>query len=345
MGSRLDSRLDSLAMRLAEPMSRRRALTLAGATAVTTLFGARADAAQAACPSCPQGGDPPDWTQNCNVARGVGCIFVCCPDSYKCCTSPTGVVCCQEGFTCGPSNRFGQPTCVCANPCGSACCQAGEKCANATTGLCCQIACGATCCSSGQKCVDPKRGVCCDANDSPCYGKHTTHCCGPQERCCPGSLITQCCGAGQMCTPEGSCDCRPGYPTDCFNECCRKNEKCCMGTSQGKGFCVAQNNECCGDSYTFPGEECCAGLFPYNPRSSRCCGISGVCPSNTECCPDGCCPIGSSCCEHGCCTTTVTGAIRVSPLRPFLRVRDRRTAQREPEGRRVHGSAHSPPKR
>ncbi len=321
-------RLDDIAMAVAEPISRRGALRVAGAAAVTTFFGVRTGTAKADCPTCPRSVDPPTYSQRCSVARGVGCIFVCCPQTYTCCTTDLGVVCCREGYGCGPVNQFGQPTCKCANSCGSGCCKPGETCADPATGLCCQIPCGETCCKSGQKCADPRRGVCCQEFEQGCIGKNTTLCCDATfGTCCAGSVATQCCGYGQKCSADGACKCQPGHRKECVDTCCTKNQKCCTGV-KGKNFCVPKQWGCCGDDYTMPGEACCAGRFPYSPASQRCCGISGVCPQLTECCPDGCCPQGSSCCEGGCCAADGT---RFTPLQPLQRRRDPRRALRDYE--------------
>jgi hypothetical protein len=323
----MPSTLDTVALALTEPISRRRALRLAAGAAVASFFGAKADSALADCPSCPRMSDPPNYSQQCAVPRGVGCIFVCCPLEFACCTASHGVVCCREGYTCGPPITSGQeqyPTCKCINDCGGNCCKPDETCADIETGLCCAVPCGKTCCRSGEKCVDPDRGVCCKSYEQGCRGRNETICCDESlETCCAGSTVTQCCGLGQTCGDQGNCKCKRDRPVECLDDCCKRTDRCCHSL-EGKGFCIPRAWKCCGDSFAMPGEECCAGRFHYNPRFQRCCGLSGVCPTHSECCPDGCCPAGSSCCAHGCCNAA--GQV-VGPKRPFEQVSDRRAAR------------------
>ncbi len=77
----------------------------------------------------------------------------------------------------------------------------------------------------------------------------------------------------------------------------------------------------------------------YRPGFERCCGVSGACPAEFECCPDGCCPEGTSCCNHGCCNAA--GAL-VAAKRPFTRRSGRRElllARRRATRRRARRSA------
>lgn len=336
------SRLDELALALTAPVSRRSALRLAAATVIATYFARGTDTARAVqCPECPRQSDPPNYSQRCVVFTNLGCIFVCCPPEFKCCTASHGVVCCREGYTCGPVQTVGEenyPSCICQNACGGACCKSGEKCANPDRGLCCKIPCGDTCCREGEKCADPNLGgTCCKSYEKACIGKNQTVCCDELlETCCAGTTgfaVTQCCGQGQTCTDEGDCRCRPGHPVNCHGDaCCRRDQRCCQSPT-GKGFCIPKKWRCCGDSFADPAlQSCCAGRFPYSRSTQRCCGISGVCFLNEECCPDGCCPAGSSCCANGCCSAS--GA-RVGPRRPFARVRDRRSMLLHVERRRA----------
>lgn len=320
-------RLDDLARSLATPVSRRRALRLAAAAAVTSIVAARTTPAPAhrtldGCPTCPRGNDPPSFTQFCGHARGVGCLFVCCPATHTCCQTDTVVVCCREGFTCGPIVNDG-PTCTCKNPCGGACCADGEKCVDMVAGRCCAVPCGKECCGEDEKCVDPKRGTCCKKDsERACIGRNQTICCDSTlQTCCAGSRVTQCCGYGETCDPNGGCKCRPGFPKQCVDDCCKRTDKCCIGPS-GRGFCAPRGWTCCGDTVALEGiEECCAGRFPFHPRFERCCGVSGKCPRTAECCPDGCCPAGSSCCDHGCCAFDGTP---IGRARPFIHTPDRK---------------------
>jgi hypothetical protein len=321
----MGSRLDNLALALTEPMSRRRALKLTAAAAATSFVSWPTDTARAACPTCPRMSDPPSYSQHCSVDTNLGCIFVCCPETFKCCTASHGVVCCREGYTCGPNQTVGSetyPSCKCENDCGGACCKPGEQCANSDLGLCCEIPCGVSCCEKGEKCVDPNRGTCCKPAFKGCVGKSETSCClDTVQTCCSGSVVTQCCGPGQKCTDQGACVCTKERPVECQgDDCCRRTEKCCPG-ARYPGFCMSQGYTCCGDDAAGPAQACCAGRFVYRPAKQRCCGVSGVCGLNQECCPDGCCPEGTSCCAHGCCN--FRGA-RVAAKQPFAHVPSRR---------------------
>ena len=114
-----DLPLERIARALAAPMSRRRALRLAAAAAGTSLFTLKTERAYG-CQSCPQPNDPPHWTQFCGHARGVGCLYVCCPPEFTCCQTEKGVVCCKVGYGCGPVVD-NLPTCSCKQPCGAGC--------------------------------------------------------------------------------------------------------------------------------------------------------------------------------------------------------------------------------
>lgn len=322
----MPSPLDDLALALTSPISRRRALSLTAAATVTSFFGLRTGTgtAQGACPSCPRASDPDNYSQFCGHPRGVGCLFVCCPPEYTCCQTDTVVVCCREGYECGPIVNGGH-TCRCKNDCGGACCKPDETCVNSELGLCCQgVGCGEKCCRAGEKCVDPSRGVCCKSTEKGCIGQNQTICCDADYgRCCAGSTrlsVTSCCGLGQTCTDQGLCKCTRARPVDCHDtECCKRSEKCCE-TPSGGGRCIPSDWRCCGETAAGPWESCCAGRFPYVPAFQRCCGVTGICPKNAECCPDGCCPEGTSCCNRGCCNAA--GA-RVAVKSPFMRVRSR----------------------
>lgn len=329
------SPLDDLARALTSPISRRRALRLTAAATVTSFFGPRiAAAAPGDCPTCPRESDPPDFTQLCGGSRPLGCLFVCCPSTFTCCQTEAGVVCCREGYGCGPVVD-NYPSCKCMNECGGACCKPDEKCSNPDTGLCCKIPCGDTCCRSGEKCVEPSTGTCCKSTEKACIGPRETICCDEFAKCCVGTTgfrVTQCCGFGQTCTDDGSCVCGSARPVDCHgDQCCGKTDKCCQSPT-GRGFCAPKDWRCCGDGAAGPGESCCAGRFPYFPSAQRCCGLSGICPIDAECCVDGCCPEGSSCCIHGCCNAA--GA-RVAAKQPFMRPRPRRGRHLFVDRRRV----------
>jgi hypothetical protein len=85
--------LDSFARRAAQPMTRARALKLAGGAFVAAslpglaspppVVGSRRlrGRASQSCPACPQG------EERCSIPRGVGSIRVCCRSGWVCCKS------------------------------------------------------------------------------------------------------------------------------------------------------------------------------------------------------------------------------------------------------------------
>jgi hypothetical protein len=99
--------LDSFARRAAQPMTRARALKLAGGAFVAAslpglaspppVVGSRRlrGRASQSCPACPQG------EERCSIPRGVGSIRVCCRSGWVCCKSEDEVQCCYPGQTCG----------------------------------------------------------------------------------------------------------------------------------------------------------------------------------------------------------------------------------------------------
>jgi hypothetical protein len=308
-----------VARSLAGPMPRSRVLKLAVAGAVSVLLPAmRSSSAQAACPTCSSG-------VACDLPNGVGCIHLCCAATDTCCKFPAqgghiaSVVCCSPGalYSCNQAAS----ACQCKKPCGSGCCFPEETCADASTGKCCVVPCGKSCCGHGEKCVDPSSGTCCAAGEHACFGPGHAICCTPGFSCCTGSEGTSCCGPGASCK-DGICQCSSGE-IPCGDSCCKTGETCCE-TPNG-GVCAKPGWSCCGDTPCQPGAVCCVDRTCYDPTRWKCCGFTmgfgglgtgyGVCPINSECCPDGCCPAGSSCTAHGC-LQTATG--RITPKMPFV---------------------------
>ena len=157
----MSDRLDSFARRAAQPMTRARALKLAGGAFVAASFPGLASPshvvasparlrgrASQSCPACPPGEDL------CSIPRGVGCIRACCPSGWVCCKSEDEVQCCYPGQTCGVSQPPGatRPNIVCKG------CRTGQE------------ECGDNCCAEGSVCADPDSGRCCRARERACSG-------------------------------------------------------------------------------------------------------------------------------------------------------------------------------
>lgn len=218
--------LDDLARVLAEPMSRRRALRLAGASLVAV-------AVPGVAPSAAHGGSARSRRSNTCAPEWQVCAYnehLCCPpDRPVCCSmvSPSSgqhgcckseAHCCGGNTCCDPateecdvSQGFG--VCVKHCPdrrprCGSTCCRAGETC---RSGKCCPSSrlCGDKCCPSGKQCAFSGRSrVCCPSErlvPRKIAGRNTRFCCPtgtrvvfgswngqPMYGCCPPNDYTCC---------------------------------------------------------------------------------------------------------------------------------------------------------
>jgi hypothetical protein len=276
---------DRFARRAAQPMTRARALKLAGGAFVAASFpglvsappvsGARPrlrSRASQTCQGCPAG------EELCSIPRGVGCIRVCCPSGWVCCKSDSEVQCCYPGQTCGVEQPPGatQPNIVCQG------CRTGEE------------ACGSICCGQGAPCADPDLEYCCGARETACRGGGTVNCCGPREACCNG----KCCDPGEHCCNGKCCSgklrCHKGRCRKCppktkkcgDRSCCERGEECCDGK------CCGKKQKCCGDHCCDNDETCCG------PRcctdAQKCCG-DHCCKKGQDCCGESCCPDGKTC--------------------------------------------------
>jgi hypothetical protein len=277
----MSDRLDSFARRAAQPMTRARALKLAGGAIVAASFpglvspppvagsGRRlVGRASQTCQGCPTG------EFLCSIPRGVGCIRVCCPEGWVCCKSDDEVQCCYPGQTCAVSQPPGatRPNIVCAG------CRTGQE------------ECGGICCSEGSTCADPDLEYCCRPRQTPCRGGGTVTCCGLREECCRG----KCCEPGDHC---------------CNGRCCTGNRRCHKGRCRkcppktrqcGKRSCCERGEECCDGRCCDKKEKCCGGDHCCN-KNEDCCG-GGCCSETQKCCGnDRCCDRGDDCCGDRCC--------------------------------------------
>ena len=242
--------LDRLARAVNQPMPRRRLLRLAAGAAAVSFFGLRSGTARADCPTCPRTGDPRTFTQFCGHARGVGCLFVCCPPEFQCCQTDSVVVCCREHYECGPIVREGH-TCKCkaefdCGPEPGTCCEAGQVCfeppgADDVEDLFCVPEC-----KPGSYHCQPD-GQCCLQDAEDCCG---TGCClEDDETCCGEGDDGYCCGLGYRCgSRKGECDCDSGQV--CGDRCCPQGSACCFPDPDDKS--LAFSNEtgfyCCSPS-------------------------------------------------------------------------------------------------
>jgi hypothetical protein len=243
-----DIPFERMARAVAAPMSRRRAFQVAAAAGVTSFFTLRTDTAYGqGCPSCPQPRDPPGFTQFCGHTRGVGCLYVCCPENHQCCQTEKVVVCCPANNECGPIVNEGH-TCRCKP----------------------QYDCGPdanTCCTTDEECFEPRGAsnfddlycipACPEGDYYQCLnenGQSTEHCCfGPSEECCGDG----CCDDDGVCCSSGRTDwcCPHAYG--------------CTGTA---GVCGCREGQRCGDHCCELGTVCCT-INTANQLNVSCCGV------------------------------------------------------------------------
>lgn len=312
-------RFDDLARALAAPVSRRRALRIAGAALLGASAGAaRPGRAQARRTTCANPGDvacrfPVPSLDGCcyTVSHGGGrkccegadasqCVSVseiCCfdhqsggfgtcpPSLPQCCYESGGVQCCPSTSKCCPTSASHccEPPYLCT-PKGCAECSTGEnKCG------------GKKCCGSNQYCASILYGgLCCRKGATklcvaPRSGsKGPATCCTDNERCCSAKGKAACCGPKQKCH-AGTCKCPKSAPKKCGSQCCKKDRLCC-GTEEDKGkSCCEAGDKCCGHTCCPKDRACCTG----STLSPHCCAAGEVCapkPGAAEMSGAPCCP-------------------------------------------------------
>jgi hypothetical protein len=282
--------LDDLARHLAEPMPRRRAVRLIGASLIAV-------AAPGVSP---------------RVARATLISAAAkCPDGSTC--NPGGVCCPNKDpisgrYVCRARNE----TCCCGN---TACDTAKLRCycPSPGQGVCapkCALEngpgwkdCGADCCAPYMTCgKDNECHACEDEGKHTCssYDNKSSHrCCNP-GRCCADMTSTECCGPKQTCKPAGRnrvrCKCRVGTDVKCGTDCCDKNssEFCCGG----KTCCDRNKGEtCCGGVCCEAGDTCCDGEC-CDALTEYCYVVGNVrgCVKRDKCKPPDTPQCGSYCC-------------------------------------------------
>jgi hypothetical protein len=254
---------------LAEPMPRRRAVRVIGASLVALAIPGVAP----------------------RVARGTASAG--CPGDRRMC--PT-VVSGASGpdLPCGPpARRYG-----CPNPFDKA-----GRCVDlcpATKGIPCNSSkkdpdgCSMFQCCDRRFYVGCKSEKCqeCEDNETLCFpaDRGKGKCCKRGERCCFNGTSAACCGSDQSCdaaTPgkQATCRCKPGQGQTCGSDCCRDGATCCDGA-----LCCEKGDLCCGG-------ECCDGALElcYVLKGVRGCVKNAKCKGNGSRCGLYCCGPGTTC--------------------------------------------------
>ncbi len=323
-GARL---LDDLARTLAEPMARRGALRLLGASVAAVAVPGLRPRAAAARPTasapcgpdrreCQKGAEAgfekyccpaPSWKFFCGSERtGYRCENQCIPPAGFPCTAlirhpESGIngVCCDRKLHshCEPVGKpatccYGQP--FKCEPMGQAACRAKGATAQWAPSeewkpSCCPKAfgCGGVCCQPPKRC---KSGRCrCPDGSESCDG----------STCCPkGKNCATCYDTTSVGVLKGPVSSVGWQRTKVGKKCCAPGQMCCRRT-------CCRGITCCGDKCC-PDKQLCAASVPGG--KDTCCPVNrimSVPPSNRfRCCPAGTVTTNFGCCppnERDCC--------------------------------------------
>lgn len=279
--------LDELALAMAKPMPRSRAIRVLGVAFVSTAVPILRPRSAAALSSS-------KVSTSCHRAKGVCdrqkldlckcherpanllppettiCNFLCCDfEQYKC-TCPPGAARCVR-----------KP---CQRPCGPRCCKRGEFCANPPQGLCCKEGeerCADVCCSPNEECVRSIR---------PAIALCVPRC--PQGRARCGK--DKCCPKNWRCANPSTGLCKRCGPNEeeCDRKCCdKRTTRCC-----GKAGCCPKSRQCCNAGEGFvccsPRDKCRVPILRGDIGVVR--GTRPICcpPDRVSTNPDLCCPPG-----------------------------------------------------
>ena len=232
----------------------------------------------------------------CPKTNSVGCLDKCCPTNYECaaygekgiCIPPGATYCgngvfCFAGYSCGASGQ-----CM---PAGSVHCDDGTWCMPNFVcnegGGCCPVSkpdgCGGICCPAGFDCVD-------DWDVTTCLPPGADYCGGGSW--CPSDM--KCPKYGDKCVPVTSDECPWGGICGAAEVCAVGAQKCCPKASP-----MGCGSICCPSGFTC--EMLSAGPYCLAPGGSICPGTELICPSATDCSPDGlaCVPPGADYCGKG----------------------------------------------
>ena len=276
--------LEAIARAVVEPVTRRRAVALIGATvAAGSLL--RPGSAQAQ--NCYPGG-----TKVCESANGMK---VCVPPDLACCSNDKCAIACPYSWRD---------------------CESPGNCAD-TPRLCSQPGANPKFCSKRipvtNGCVEGGvsmsiRGWCCPA-DVEC-GEELDQCKCPESRKCPG-VSGECCAEDEVCVYDDYGEPERGIDTYCAKPCSHESDIRCDAD-----HCCPDDTDCCGKGCCDDDGLCCqkegrATTYEWCCPRSYGCGLDTVgvcgCLAAQKC--------GTECCEQGttCCTEVVG---------PFLGQRD-----------------------
>jgi len=299
--------LDDLARELAQPMPRRRAVRLLGATVAVAMFPSlRPQLGRAAASiTCGKGEEP------CSSATG---LKLCMPAGGTCCWftpedsgyEPWGLlVGCSPGTHCG-SAKVGRVRCV-----------PNKRCRR-DAGL---TQCGNACCDDKTEfCASRQRSLCCKKSEKVCATDESATCCNKQSTCCGD----KCCKQNQLCGSYGPASdrfyiccktraCQAGAGTKPF--CCPRRTDRCVPGIQGGGVQDDAVRVCCPADRVVTGSSrtavaCCPeGTVSLGEGLSVGAGVAGVCCPKEQACRSGtkitCCAKSSEA-QSQCCSGTCT---------------------------------------
>lgn len=298
-----ESLFDDLARALSEPMPRRRVLRLFGGIVVAAAIPGTAAAAGVSRRPSRRTGNCPAGQTYCQAALPTN--YTCC-DKYNpvCCSSPSAVLCCKEGCSCGRDSR-NYPDCVdcprCAKgyeECGEyGCCQPGTYCASTSKRvLCCrrgESGCGSRCCAKGLRCRNPKDGTCeeCPKGKEACGKKccpKGSYCCNPAKSICCSKRTGSCCNTGRTGKPQWTCcndpaSCAYEAEEDGTYKLKTASRTCCPPE---RTVPVGAVKTCCPPGYLSLGGKL---VVPPGGKGGMCCRKDKICGSGKKvtCCSTG----------------------------------------------------------
>ena len=286
----MSSFVDDLARSLAQPIPRRRALSLLGQALLAAALPSVLRPRPARANSCTECNTNPNTPILCvqPVAEGI-CYHDCCSPTALCCKTAHGALCCEPTscFECGSApDGDGIERPICVPKTGTVYCTDYE----AHRLFCCntgEICCGAACCGTNEDCcTDATFNYCCETTGTCCHGK----CCKAGEECCG----TFCCGLGETC---------------CGDHCCAYEWECCTDYATGEHTCCPPTQKCSGGHCKCKGKKkkCGKGKKARKCcKNETCCGLNDCCAPDQVCCTDV--ALGGFCCPPGwVCSTDALG--------------------------------------
>jgi hypothetical protein len=331
--------LDDLARTLAEPMPRRRAVRMIGASIAAVVvpglgprvaFGAARSASVTCTPPNPYKTQCIYNIKDARQPKGVRFEIYCCGPpkwQYECDPDPYKRACINLCPGRNPATGKSQFPCTAAGPdergiIPGDCCPRPEFIGCTREGKCipnCKFfagpfarQCGSDCCQPGELCRNGKCIPC--PHDSCTTPGGATICCELGTKCCFNNRSAVCCGRDQVChaanQKQATCTCKKGTGTKCGSDCCGAGETCCGGLG---------TEQCCKPGETCTSEVCCPNdrVCPTGQKEDTCCRGQnefcffkadpdltplGVKPRDIGTCKRGCTPgntAGRQCCGSG----------------------------------------------